>query len=246
MTETKQPGYVQAGWIHTHPTEAPQGELAPLHESLKPADIRDGWRQEPVFRMQGRAAPAAVVGPSEAGLVLAAIESGEWEIRRHLPQQCFTDEANRRHAWSVVRGMAPYCTEDGVHRVWTGATPMEALLNGAKALNLTLPVAPATQPAQGDALTQAARDVLAERQRQIIDEGWTPEHDDKEHLPGELALAAASYLCADERDAPPAIWPWDWSWWKPRDRRRNLIKSGALILAEIERIDRAQAKKGLE
>lgn len=105
--------------------------------------------------------------------------------------------------------------------------------------------APQAAPvAQGDALTPAARDVLAERQRQISTEGWTSEHDDKEHLPGELALAAASYVCADEQDAPPAIWPWDWSWWKPRDRRSNLVKSGALILAEIERIDRSQAKEG--
>lgn len=103
---------------------------------------------------------------------------------------------------------------------------------------------PAAPVAQGDALTPAARDVLAERQRQISTEGWTSEHDDKEHLPGELALAAASYICADEQDAPPAIWPWDWSWWKPRDRRRNLVKSGALILAEIDSIDRAQAKEG--
>lgn len=99
--------------------------------------------------------------------------------------------------------------------------------------------------AQGDALTQAARDVLAERQRQISAEGWTPEHDD-EHLPGELSLAAASYVCADEGDAPPAIWPWDWSWWKPRDRRRNLVKSGALVLAELERVDRADAARAAQ
>lgn len=91
-------------------------------------------------------------------------------------------------------------------------------------------------------LTQAARDVLAERQRQIDVEGWTPEHDDTEHLPDELALAAASYVCADEGDAPPAIWPWDWKWWKPKSRRRNLVKAAALILAEIERLDRAASR----
>lgn len=32
---------------------------------------------------------------------------------------------------------------------------------------------------------------------------------------------------------------WDMQWWKPGSPRRNLVKSGALILAEIERIDRA-------
>ena len=87
-------------------------------------------------------------------------------------------------------------------------------------------------------MTQAAHDVLVERRRQIEVEGWTPEHDDAEHLPNELALAAASYICADEGDAPPAIWPWDRSWWKPSTPRRNLVKAGALILAEIERLDR--------
>lgn len=92
------------------------------------------------------------------------------------------------------------------------------------------------------AISQASQDVLAERRRQIETEGWTPEHDD-EHLPGELALAAASYVCADEGEAPPAIWPWDWAWWKPESRRRNLVKAAALILAEIERLDRAEAAK---
>ena len=111
-----------------------------------------------------------------------------------------------------------------------------------------LAAAPKAEPAQPERvpLTEAARDVLTERQRQISVEGWTSEHDDKEHLPGELALAAASYVCADEQDAPPAIWPWDWSWWKPRDRRRNLVKSGALILAEIELLDRAAARAAKE
>lgn len=98
---------------------------------------------------------------------------------------------------------------------------------------------------EAEAITAAARDVLGERRRQIETEGWTPEHDDH-HLPNELALAAASYVCADEGDAPPAIWPWDWSWWKPKDRRRNLVKAGALILAEIERLDRIQPTKGAE
>lgn len=91
-----------------------------------------------------------------------------------------------------------------------------------------------------DAARDAARDVLAERQRQISVEGWTPEHDD-EHSFEEMAFAASCYACADEGEAPPAVWPWDWKWWKPKGRRRNLVKAGALILAEIERLDRATA-----
>jgi hypothetical protein len=94
-------------------------------------------------------------------------------------------------------------------------------------------------------LTPAASDVLAERRRQIEIEGWTPQHDDIEHLPDELALAACCYCMADKDDAPPAVWPWDWGWWKPKDRRRNMIKAAALLLAEIERMDRkVDAQKG--
>ena len=95
-------------------------------------------------------------------------------------------------------------------------------------------------------MTKAAQDVLAERRRQIEVEGWTPEHDD-EHDGGELACAAAAYAldAGDKLDQrPPDFWPWyggrprEARWWKPSDRRRNLVKAGALILAEIERLDR--------
>ncbi len=81
--------------------------------------------------------------------------------------------------------------------------------------------------------------IQAERQRQIDIEGWTPEHDDS-HSGGELALAAACYA-GDTRKfntAPPPKWPWAQHWWKSTSRRRDLVKAGALIVAEIERLDR--------
>jgi len=92
--------------------------------------------------------------------------------------------------------------------------------------------------------TAAAKDVLAERERQKSAEGWTPEHDD-EHDDGSLAQAAACYLL-NAQSIPfscgnSTIWPWAREWWKPKDRRRDLVRAGALILAEIERLDRAAA-----
>lgn len=89
-------------------------------------------------------------------------------------------------------------------------------------------------------VSAAAYDVLAERYRQVEAEGWTPEHDDA-HNAGAMVVAAACYaLQGDAIDAvPPEAWPWAMKWWKPAGARRNLIKAGALILAEIERIDRA-------
>jgi len=85
-------------------------------------------------------------------------------------------------------------------------------------------------------MTRAATDVLAERQRQVEAEGWTIEHDDQ-HRNGELATAAACY--AEPKGLYNFAWPWDREWWKPKDRRRDLVRAGALILAEIERLDRA-------
>lgn len=91
--------------------------------------------------------------------------------------------------------------------------------------------------------SQAARDVLAERQRQISAEGWTPEHDDK-FTNGALSLAAGTYALhgpLPTHGNVPLTWPWDHDGWKPSTPRRNLVKAGALILAEIERMDRAAA-----
>lgn len=113
--------------------------------------------------------------------------------------------------------------------------------------------------------SQAIDDVIAERQRQISQEGWTIEHDD-EHGHGELAAAAATYaylasLHSDFRkeqikrfghssDGIVALvnhlWPSQWAnyWFKPKNRRRDLVKAAALIVAEIERLDReAEAGK---
>lgn len=93
-------------------------------------------------------------------------------------------------------------------------------------------------------------EIAAERARQISVEGWTPEHDN-EHADCSLALAAMGYVQAAssaQREIssslpPPRYWPWDASWWKPKGPRRDLIRAAALIVAEIERIDRAAAPK---
>lgn len=89
--------------------------------------------------------------------------------------------------------------------------------------------------------------IAAERQRQVDAEGWTLEHDD-EHDMADLTRAAMCY--ADKAaaqvvdnvrysgDVRPA-WPWDQGWWRPStDPVRNLVKAGALIAAEIDRLQR--------
>jgi len=93
-------------------------------------------------------------------------------------------------------------------------------------------------------------DIAEERDRQIGVEGWTPAHDDQHH-DGELSAAAGCYaftavLRTGEIEHPEdgmnewRFWPWDSAWWKPsREPRRNLVKAGALIVAELERLNRA-------
>jgi hypothetical protein len=83
-------------------------------------------------------------------------------------------------------------------------------------------------------------EIAAERERQKSVEGWTEAHDD-EHADGELARAAACYArFAHYAPAlPPIGWPWELSAWKQKGARRDLVRAAALIVAEIERIDRA-------
>lgn len=94
--------------------------------------------------------------------------------------------------------------------------------------------------------------ITEERQRQIDVEGLTKEHDSK-HDSGELADAAVCYAdlaAAQVRGAGveesvysprncwgDLDWPWDDEWFKPSENPiRNLEKAGALIAAEIDRL----------
>lgn len=107
-------------------------------------------------------------------------------------------------------------------------------------------------------------EIAAERRRQIENENWTSEHDDS-HDRGQMARAAAVYaytstLIPDEIKKHERalwgstagmfsvlawLWPWSASWFKPKNPRRDLVRAGALIVAEIERLDRAEAAKAV-
>lgn len=86
--------------------------------------------------------------------------------------------------------------------------------------------------------------IAAERQRQVSVEGWTTVHDDGHEL-GEMARAASCYAMPDgwRHQLVKLCWPWDATWWKPGDRIRELVKAGALVAAEIDRLQRAAAPR---
>lgn len=101
-------------------------------------------------------------------------------------------------------------------------------------------------------------EIGAERVRQVREKGCLPERDDR-YGRGELAFAAATYavLSAErvgadigrEREGPSGwlhiprlLWPWPFHMFKLKNRRRDLIKAAALLVAEIERLDRLEAR----
>jgi hypothetical protein len=105
--------------------------------------------------------------------------------------------------------------------------------------------------------------IAEERERQIAQEGWTPEHDDG-HKDESLARAACAYAYptggAVFRHAGLTVmlerqwfWPWPIEQFKGKHgldaklqtkeqretgRIRDLVKAGALIAAEIDRLQR--------
>jgi hypothetical protein len=105
-----------------------------------------------------------------------------------------------------------------------------------------------------------ARLIAQERTRQIESEGWTPEHDD-EHKECQLLDAGICYAGMAgsqimDRDGGIEAriglmegWPFSSDWWKPSgDPVRNLVKAGALIAAEIDRLQRQKhiGEQGVE
>ena len=102
-------------------------------------------------------------------------------------------------------------------------------------------------------ITEAAlKRVATERYRQVDTEGYNFEHDDA-HTDGAIACAAAAYIGYSLRDlghfGPPpgsgfstdvdnliGCAPWSI---RPKDPLDCLVKAAALIVAEIERRDRA-------
>ncbi len=97
----------------------------------------------------------------------------------------------------------------------------------------------------------AIEDIAAARERLVTDMGFGDGRAD-DFVLGQLARAASAYAdFAGRTDESrlisiggPSLWPW-WSLgeWKPtQDRRSDLVRAGALIVAEIERLDRAAAR----
>ena len=102
-------------------------------------------------------------------------------------------------------------------------------------------------------LKGAIGSIAAERARQQSVEKFWPDADDQWRL-GDLACAAAAYAVASVAHRVDTgigngemmitagmLWPFELAGFKPTTARRDLVKAGALIVAEIERLDRMAA-----
>lgn len=100
--------------------------------------------------------------------------------------------------------------------------------------------------------------IAEERARQINQELFWPERDTEVNKERQLASAALSYLAhyvarawtidnemglnvkpgAYQSEPTPDTWPDDWAetWWKPKGKIEDLKRAGALIAAEIDRL----------
>jgi hypothetical protein len=94
--------------------------------------------------------------------------------------------------------------------------------------------------------------IARERHEQRTKHKWSLQHDDS-HTGGELALAAAAYAApkrvftkveyGNGNTLYEVCWPWSLEPKKDSaDRIKDLVKAGALIVAEIERLQRAAAE----
>lgn len=85
--------------------------------------------------------------------------------------------------------------------------------------------------------TSGVRQIAVERRRQVDEEGFCAGHDSR-HTDGSLCEAAVAYLTGN-----PNRWPSSWAikWYKPTTRLRDLTKAGALVAAEIDRLNAEEA-----
>jgi hypothetical protein len=234
---------------------APNGwKLVPIEPTV--SMVVDGFESEYRFRESPEfAAMAGCKGAAEAAKVCyramldaAPVEAGNIadamlkRARLHLANQAAQRMAFEREMHRLF--FARYGTECfkrfGENYVYMDVDSAWRAFNAAVELSTETVDKPVNR------MSDAAHDVLSERERQVSEEKCTTDHDDG-YGDGQLANAAAWYaLVPNVRESlqhdTRGFWPWPKNSFKAPTRRRSLVKAGALILAEIERLDRSESR----
>lgn len=91
-------------------------------------------------------------------------------------------------------------------------------------------------------------EIIAQERLEQIEKHLFTAQNDSEYTSNELIRCAICYLMADNLDLTQnedgenlivsGYWPWAVKWWKPapKNRIKELAKAGALIAAEIDRL----------
>ncbi|MCT5895769.1 hypothetical protein LZM58_06730, partial [Pseudomonas aeruginosa] len=200
-------------------------------EGLPQDAIDGGWTVQGIRayakRLEERLAAAEErVAEVELGRRGALARIGELQAKqRSVPE-----------GWKLV----PVVPTQEMHDAGRAALADGAHVPMATVFRAMLAAAPAQ--AQHSVLApQAWLDVQAERRRQVEIKGHSLEGDDG-YISGQLAAAAACYAlwAADvPMDLWERLWPWHRNWFKHGTPRQMMVKAGGLVLAEIERLDRA-------
>lgn len=154
-----------------------------------------------------------------------------WHYEQYLIENPNIDITNAKYIYDYAHKNALVCQLKESHFIAWQAAKAQAELEGF-----------------------AIKDVINERQRQINQEFYSTENDD-EYKQNELLRAAVCYaenvvrrgwvfdsnIGSDvyQEEEVPDLWPWGLDFWKPKNPRRDLVRAAALIIAEIERIDRS-------
>ncbi len=196
---------------------------------------------------QVKAAKAKCMATSKYGCICLLDEGHEGD---HDPQcgwnhkfpQIAADHIVDAHEM-VQAHPQPSQKEDGFEEWWSA----DPVWHGPKDLAYAAwHAARALPQMQQQLVSDGAALIVAERSRQIEQEGWTPEHDDK-HDDGSLVAGAVTYALEATFDGPVVkgswfrkFWMFEDFWFKPGTKIRMLVKAGALIVAEVDRLLRAK------
>jgi len=165
----------------------------------------------------------------------------EAKIRAEERRRALEEAAQHFERWHAEESVVQNGNSDG--DIWE-ETVSGIILGGPAIARELRKLASAPAPLHIPEKQEWAALIAAERRRQVEEEGWTPEHDD-EHTDESLAAAASCYAWPDRSypAEPPSRWQWEPQWWKPGPTRiRELVKAGALIAAEIDRLQRASVQ----